>query len=160
MPLLHFIRGFPFFIDKLFSRPVFRSSLRSDRKTESRNTLSIWSDPYHDREGCPVCKGDSGMIEARRYQRYAFDNDADSAANIKVLLEGELVRLLNFSVANLTVLSKIPFSLGGVHFSVDLGNRGKIDLMGNIVRVKQEGSMWRIAIDLTETYKLDTLRKV
>ncbi|HOG08446.1 MAG: PilZ domain-containing protein [Syntrophales bacterium] len=100
------------------------------------------------------------MIEARRYQRYAFDNDADSAANIKVLLEGELVRLLNFSVANLTVLSKIPFSLGGVHFSVDLGNRGKIDLMGNIVRVKQEGSMWRIAIDLTETYKLDTLRKV
>ncbi len=100
------------------------------------------------------------MIEARRYQRYAFNNDTDSAADIKVLLEGELVRLLNFSVANLTVLSKIPFSLGGIHFSVDLGNRGKIDLVGNVVRVKQEGSMWRIAIDLTETYKLDTLQKV
>jgi len=100
------------------------------------------------------------MIEARRYQRYAFNNDADSAADIKVYLEGELVRLLNFSVANLTVLSNIPFSLGGIHFSVDLGNRGKIDLMGNVVRVKQEGSLWRIAIDLTETYKLDTLQRI
>ena len=68
-------------------------------------------------------QGDSRMIEARRYQRYAFNNDADSAADIKVFLEGELVRLINFSVANLTVLSEIPFSLGGIHFCVDLGSR-------------------------------------
>lgn len=100
------------------------------------------------------------MIEARRYQRYAFDSGAGPAADIKVLLEGERVRLLNFSVANLTVLSDIPFSLGGIHFSVDLGDRGKIELLGNIVRVKPEGSKWRIAIDLTETYKLDNLHRV
>jgi hypothetical protein len=43
--------------------------------------------------------------------------------------------------------------------SVDFEDHGKIDLIGKVVRVKRQKGMWRVAIDLTETYKRDTLKK-
>ena len=40
------------------------------------------------------------------------------------------------------------------------GQVRKIDLFGKVVRMQNEGEMWRIAIDLTDIYRLDNLRKV
>jgi hypothetical protein len=96
------------------------------------------------------------MNEHRRYQRYARYTPAQG----EVIVEGELVRLVDFSLAGLCILSKKPFSPGLISISVKFKNQGKIDLIGSVVRVKEEGDMWRIAIDLTQTYDLDTLRKV
>jgi hypothetical protein len=100
------------------------------------------------------------MKDIRRYQRYAVDHDADTPAQGKVTVGGELVQLVDFSLSGLCVLSKIPFSSEAINISVEFENRGKIDLVGRVVRVMKEGDMWRISIDLTETYKLDALRKV
>lgn len=101
------------------------------------------------------------MNDKRRYQRYAVDNDGNANAEAEIIVGGELVRLVDFSLSGLCVLSKIPFSLDdAVSISVEFENHGAIDLIGKIARVKQEGNVWRISIDLTETYKLDTLRKV
>jgi hypothetical protein len=101
------------------------------------------------------------MKEARRYQRYAVDNDGNTTAEAEIIVGGELVRLVDFSLSGLCVLSKIPFSSDdAVSISVEFENHGEIDLIGKIARVKPEGDMWRISIDLTEIYKLDTLRKV
>lgn len=99
------------------------------------------------------------MKDARRYQRYTFDKEGKTIPGVKILLEGEEVRLVDFSVGDLSVIAKKPYPLGGVSFSVILGDHGAIDLVGNVVRVKEEGSMWRIAIDLTEIYNLSMLRK-
>jgi len=96
------------------------------------------------------------MNEHRRYQRYAGDKPAQAEVKVKE----ELVRLVDFSLAGLCILSKKPFSPGRISISVEFENQGKIDLIGSVVRVKEEGDMWRIAIDLTQTYELDTLRKV
>ncbi|MGZ3614281.1 MAG: PilZ domain-containing protein [Syntrophales bacterium] len=100
------------------------------------------------------------MNNRRKYQRYAVNNDGDTLAQGKVKVEGELVRLVDFSLAGLYILSKKPFSTGLISISVEFGNQGKLDLIGSVVRVKEEGYMWCIAIDLTQTYKLNTLRKV
>ena len=96
------------------------------------------------------------MNELRRYQRYAGDKPAHGEVKVKE----ELVRLVDFSLSGLCILSKKPFSLGRISISVEFGKHGKIDLIGSVVRVMEEGDMWRIAIDLTQTYELDTLRKV
>ena len=96
------------------------------------------------------------MNERRKYQRYAVDTPVQG----EVKVDGELVRLVDFSLSGLCILSKKPLSSGIISISVEFGNQGKIDLFGKVVRVKKEGDMWRIAIDLTQAYKLDTLRKV
>jgi hypothetical protein len=101
------------------------------------------------------------VSEIRNYQRYAVSYDGDTTAQVEVIVEGELVRLQDFSLGGLFFLSKKPFSLGAtLSLSVDLEKRGKIDLIGKVVRAKEEGDMWGIAIDLSQTYKLKTLRKV
>ena len=101
-----------------------------------------------------------GESDGRRYQRYAL-NDGAIPAQVEVILEGELVRLVNFSVGGLYILSETPFSPGAtVSFSVNFENRGKIDLIGTVVRVSEEGDIWGIAIDLSKTYNLNTLRKL
>ena len=97
------------------------------------------------------------MIEDRReYQRYALNETTSSQFDI--IVEGEPVRLLDFSLGGLHILSRVPFSPGGISFSVNLGNLGKIELIGTGDRVKKEGDMWEIAIDLTKTYNLNVLR--
>ncbi len=100
------------------------------------------------------------MDEKRRYQRYAANDDRDTIAHAEIKVEGELVELVDFSVGGLCVLSKKPFSSGIKCISVQFKDCGKIELNGRIVRVKEEKNMWRIGIDFTETYKMDTLRKV
>jgi hypothetical protein len=100
------------------------------------------------------------MSERRKFQRYDVSNDEDTPAQGQVKVGGVLVRLVDFSLSGLCVLSKIPFLPGVISISVEFGNHGKIDLIGNVVRVKEEGDMWRIAIDLTQTYDLDPLIKV
>ena len=102
-----------------------------------------------------------GMDDKRRYQRYAVVNDGYLAVEAEIIVGRELAQLENFSLSGLCVLSKIPFSTGvAVGISVDFEDHGKIELMGKIVWVKPVGDMWRVAIDLTETYKPDSLRKV
>ena len=101
-----------------------------------------------------------GVNEARKYQRYVVNNGGDTPAQVEVIVEGELVRLVNFSLGGLYILSKIPFSPGTISFSVDFGNRGKIALTGTVVRVRKEGDMWGVAIDLSKTYELNTLLKI
>jgi hypothetical protein len=41
-----------------------------------------------------------------------------------------------------------------IHVSIDLGNRGKIDLTGTVVQVRQEEDSWGVAIDFSKTYEL------
>lgn len=100
------------------------------------------------------------MKDARKYQRYAVNIEEDAVAQGEVMVKGEVVRLVNFSLSGLCFLSKTHFSPGAISFSVEFGDHGKIELIGKIVRVTEEGDLWRIAVDLTETYKLDILRKV
>jgi hypothetical protein len=100
------------------------------------------------------------MNEKRRYQRYSVNDDRNTIAQAKIEVDGELVQFVDFSVGSLCVLSKKPFSSGIKRISVEFSDRGKIELYGRIARVKEEKNMWRIGIDLTEIYKLDTLRKV
>jgi hypothetical protein len=68
--------------------------------------------------------------------------------------------LMDFSVSGLYVLSKLPFSPGEINISVSFKNRGKIDLIGNIIRVNKEGDMWGIAIDFSKAYDFNALREV
>ena len=98
------------------------------------------------------------MKERRKFKRYVVNNDEDTHFEVKV--GGVSVYLVNFSLGGLCILSKKPFSPGAISFSVEFGNHGKIELIGRVVRVQEEGDTWCIAIDLTQTYKLDTLRKV
>lgn len=101
------------------------------------------------------------MNDKRRYQRYAVNEDRDTNVQGEVIVEGEVVRLVNFSLGGLCIiLSKKPLSPGVIRISAEFGDHGKIDLIGKVVRVKKEGGMWRISIDLTEIYKLNTLQKV
>ncbi len=103
------------------------------------------------------------MKDRRRFQRYVVSNDGNTLAQAEVKIEvnGELVQVVNFSLSGLCVLSSKPFSPGEVDISCELGDRGKIDMRSTIVRVEKEGDMWRMAIDLTEIYKLNSLlRKV
>jgi hypothetical protein len=99
------------------------------------------------------------MDDKRRYQRYAV-NDRNAFDFCKITVEDELVKLVDFSVVGLCVLSKKPFSPGIKSVLVELRDSGKVELIGAIVRVEKKGFKWHIAIDLTETYKLKTLQKV
>ena len=97
------------------------------------------------------------MNERRKYQRYAVG----TAVPGEIKVDGGLVGLVDFSLSGLCILSKKHLSSGLlIGVSAEFENQGKIDLISKVVRVKKEGDMWRIAIDLTQTYKLDTLRKV
>ena len=99
------------------------------------------------------------MHDKRRYQRYAVE-DREAIEHSKITVEGKLVKLVDFSVGGLNVLSKKRFSPGITNVVVELHDGGLIELNGAIVRVERKGFKWLIAIDLTETYKLHTLRKV
>ena len=101
------------------------------------------------------------MNDNRRYQRYAVNDDRNTMAQGKIKVEGGIVKLVDFSLGGLCVLSKKPFTLGTKKsISVEFQDGGKIELTGAIVRVDKKLFEWLIAIDLTETYKLNTLRKV
>ena len=92
------------------------------------------------------------MNHVRRYQRYTVDGDSNTPAEFEVLLEGNAVRLVNFSVGDFYVLSRIPFPQGPVKCTVKFKKGGEITVPGHIVRVVKEGDLWGIAVDLSNTY--------
>ncbi len=90
----------------------------------------------------------------RQYQRYDVDQFGDIHDKIKVIVEGGPVRLVNFSLGGLYFLSRQRFSSGvTLHVSIDLGDRGKIDLNGRVVQVRNEEDMWGVAIEFSNTFK-------
>jgi hypothetical protein len=103
---------------------------------------------------------DVNMENGRRYQRYAINQDRDTLDQLEIIVEGKVVQLVNFSVGGLYIISELPIAGKEIKISVNFKNRGKIDLIGNVIRQKKEGAMWGIAIDLSKTYNLSTLREV
>jgi hypothetical protein len=100
------------------------------------------------------------MPNNRIYDRYEISYGEDQNAPVEIIVEGEFVHLVNFSLGGLYFLSEQPFSMGDiVNLSIDLENRGTIDLMGKIIRVNPESDRWGNAIDLSHTYNLKPLRK-
>jgi hypothetical protein len=91
----------------------------------------------------------------RTYDRYYVDYDGDVLDQIKVIVEGVPVILVNYSLGGLYFLSKQRFySDATVNVSIDFGNRGKIALIGTVVQVRNEEDMWGVAVDFSKTYKL------
>ena len=99
---------------------------------------------------------------ARKYQRYVLSYDRDSPDRAEVIVEGALVRLVNFSLGGLYIISEKLYAPGSaVSISIDFKKtQGRIDLAGKVARVIKEEGKWGIAIDLTRTYELATLREV
>jgi hypothetical protein len=90
----------------------------------------------------------------RKYQRYEVDDGGDLPKEIKVIVEGEPVHLVNYSLGGLYFLSKQRFYADAmVHLSIDLGNSGKIDLTGKVVQVRKEEDSWGVAVDFSKTCK-------
>jgi hypothetical protein len=90
----------------------------------------------------------------RTYPRYEIDPDGDTLDQIEVRVEGEPVRLGNYSLGGIYYLStKRFYSDDTVNVSIDIKNRGKIDLTGRVVQVRNEGDRYGIAIDFSKTYK-------
>ena len=100
------------------------------------------------------------MNTARKFQRYAISQSGNTSDQPEVFIGKELVRLVDFSVGGLYVVSESRPPRGEINISVKFGNHGKMDLVGRIVRVKSEGKMWGIAIDLSKSYNLPTLKEV
>jgi hypothetical protein len=101
------------------------------------------------------------MNDKRRYQRHAVNNKDDKNTKGEVTVEKELLKIVDFSSSGMCLLSKTFISVDeAVSISVDFEDHGKIDLIGKVVRVKRQKGKWHVAIDLTETYKRDTLKKV
>jgi len=101
------------------------------------------------------------MSEPRKFQRYASSQEGKTLNQYKILVDGKVVRLVNFSIGGFYVLSTVPFPESKrVRISVSVKNSSKVDLVGNVVRVTEEGNMWGIALDLKKIYNLDKLRKV
>jgi len=99
------------------------------------------------------------MDDRRKYQRYALSQGEKIHDQFEVKVEGELVRLVDFSVGSMSILSKLPFTPGIVNISVNFKNRGRIDLIGAIVRVSKNGDMWHIGLDFSKIYNLNALRE-
>ncbi|MEN6320321.1 MAG: PilZ domain-containing protein [Syntrophaceae bacterium] len=102
------------------------------------------------------------MLERRRYERYLIFHAEDKKAKIEITVEGEAVHLVDFSLGGLSFFSEKQFSTDKlVNLSIDLENKGKIDLMGIVVRTEPvpDSGRWCIAIDFSQTYKMTPIRK-
>jgi glutamate formiminotransferase len=87
----------------------------------------------------------------RKDKRFHVDDDGSTCAQIKVMLEGEMVRLVNYSVGGLYFLSKKRYYAGDViNVSMDIKNSKKMDLSGTVVQVRIEEGSWGIAIKFSE----------
>jgi hypothetical protein len=102
-----------------------------------------------------------GFVKEKRvYQRYTISNEESDAMHADIKIDGKSVSLVDFSLGGLSVLSEKIYNLGDVvAVSASLENRGRIDLIGKVVRVMQAGKSWSVAIDLSHNYKLKSLRK-
>ena len=100
------------------------------------------------------------MNNLRRYQRYTISQSGNTSDQSEVMIENKLVRLVDFSVGGFYVVAESRPPQGEINISVKFGNKGKIDLIGRVVRVKGEEDMWGIAIDVSKNYNLHTLKEV
>lgn len=95
-----------------------------------------------------------------KYELNTVNLPEDEQDKIEVKVEGEPVHLLYFSLDIFYILSGKLFSEGKVvNVSVNLKDKGKINLMGKVVRTKStpDGEKWGIEIDLTRTYDLESI---
>jgi hypothetical protein len=86
----------------------------------------------------------------RRYKRYTVSQSGNTSDQPEVIIANKLVRLVDYSLGGFYVVSESRPPQGEINISVNFGNRGKMDLTGRIVRVKREGDMWGIAIDVSK----------
>jgi len=93
------------------------------------------------------------MQENRFYQRYAIIDGKKGTPKVEVKFDGIPVRVVDFSVGDLSVISEKPFIVGDiVNISVELENRGRIDLLGRVARVNQFEKAWAVEVDLTRIF--------
>ena len=86
----------------------------------------------------------------------------DEKAAIEISVEGTPVRLVDFALGGVYVQADKLFPPGDtVNLCVDLGKKGKIDLLGTVVRtsLEPETECWGIAIDLSHFYGFHVTRK-
>lgn len=101
------------------------------------------------------------MKERRFYQRYTLSDEERDSLQVEVKFDGVPVRLVDFSLGGLCVQSEKSYTVGSiVNVSVNLGNRGRIDLIGKVVRAHLLERVWSVAIDLSKNYQLNALRKI
>lgn len=95
-----------------------------------------------------------------KYELNTGNLPEDEKDKIEVKVEGEPVHLLYFSLDIFYILSGKLFSEGkAVKVSFNLKDKGKINLMGKVVRTRSmpDGERWGIEIDLTRTYDLESI---
>jgi hypothetical protein len=86
------------------------------------------------------------MKERRFYQRYTLSDEERDALQVEVHFDGVPVRLVDFSLGGLCVLSEKSYAVGDfISITVNLGNRGRIDLIGKVVRANrmEKTGPWR-----------------
>jgi len=100
------------------------------------------------------------MQEKRFYQRFTICDEKRQTSQADVKFDGMPVRLVDYSLGGLSVLSEKSYDLGDiVNILVDFGNPGQVDLIGKVVRVIRVEKAWSVAVDLTANYKIKFLRK-
>lgn len=98
--------------------------------------------------------------EKRYYQRYAINYKTGDPAKFEINIDGVPVHLVNFSLGGLCFLSEKDYLPGDiVAVSANL-EHGEINLVGKVIRVTKAGKKLSVAIDLSHSYKLDTLSKL
>lgn len=86
----------------------------------------------------------------RKHQRYSID-DGGALDHINVIVEGEPVRLANYSLGGLYFLSAQRHYSGDVlHVSIDIKNGAKMDLVGTVVQVRIEEGAWGVTLKLSK----------
>ena len=101
------------------------------------------------------------MKERRFYQRYTLSDEQRDALQVEIKFNGAPVRLVDFSLGGLCVISDKSFVVGDiVTILVNLGEGGRIDLVGKVVRVNRMDKAWSVAIDLSKNYELKSLCKL
>ncbi|PKN19042.1 MAG: PilZ domain-containing protein [Deltaproteobacteria bacterium HGW-Deltaproteobacteria-6] len=100
------------------------------------------------------------MNREHKYELNTGNLPDDEKNKIEVKVEGEPVHLLYFSLDIFYILSEKLFSEGkAVKVSFNLKDKGKINLIGKVVRTRSmpDGERWGIEIDLTRTYDLESI---
>ncbi len=100
------------------------------------------------------------MKDKRIYQRYMISSEESENLQDDIKLDGVPVRLVDFSLGGLCVISDQSYTAGDiVTIFANFANGGRIDLIGKVVRVVPEGSSWSVAVDLAGQYKVMPKRK-
>jgi hypothetical protein len=93
----------------------------------------------------------------RKYERHDIGSAGDTETQIKAIIKSgnasECVCLSNYSLGGALLLCKKEFSLGEkIYVSIDLGQRGKVELKGIVARVILDGGEWHTEVDFRNFY--------